>query len=133
MTAYIALWRVIFLLALILELPIVVFGALVGNAITHPLLWFGWPRILSGAPLLLAGEEQGRARQDARPAEPQKRVRDRVAHERAEHDDRELENEREKEDDPPECDVGGHAIRPDASRAISRAAAGCKGRGWRSR
>ena len=68
MTAYFALWRVMFLLTLLLELPIVVFAtprpmrvrvtlaALVGNAITHPLLWFGWPRLLSGAPLLVAGE-----------------------------------------------------------------------------
>jgi hypothetical protein len=67
-TAYFALWRVMFLLALVLELPIVTFasprekrvrvivGALVGNAITHPLLWFGWPRVLSGTPMLLVGE-----------------------------------------------------------------------------
>ena len=68
MTAYFALWRVMFLLALILELPVVVFaaprdrrtrvvlGALLGNAITHPMLWFVWPRILSGTPMLVAGE-----------------------------------------------------------------------------
>ncbi len=67
-SAYVALWQVFFALALVLELPLValaspagkrarsVIGALVGNALTHPLLWFVWPRLLPHLPALLLGE-----------------------------------------------------------------------------
>jgi hypothetical protein len=66
--AYSALWRSVFLLALALELPIVAWGSprerrawaltasIVGNAITHPLLWFVWPRIMPYTAAVLVGE-----------------------------------------------------------------------------
>lgn len=66
--AYSALWRSVFLLALALELPIVAWGSpkerrhwallasIVGNAITHPLLWFVWPRFFSHTTAVLVGE-----------------------------------------------------------------------------
>ncbi len=66
--AYVALWQSVFVLALALELPIVGFaapagrrarallGSLLGNALTHPALWFLWPRLLPATPALLVGE-----------------------------------------------------------------------------
>jgi hypothetical protein len=66
--AYSALWRSVFLLALALELPMValvsprerrwwaVLSSLVGNAITHPLLWFVWPRLLPYGAAVITGE-----------------------------------------------------------------------------
>jgi hypothetical protein len=66
--AYSALWRSVFLLALALELPIVTWlsprerraralvASIVGNAITHPLLWFVWPRVMPYTAAVIVGE-----------------------------------------------------------------------------
>lgn len=66
--AYFALWRWVFALALTLELPLVALAvprpqrlravsvAVLGNAITHPALWFLWPRIMPYGAALIVGE-----------------------------------------------------------------------------
>lgn len=66
--SYFALWRAVFVLALALELPIVAFAAprehrqratlasVLGNAVTHPALWFLWPRVLPYGAAVLVGE-----------------------------------------------------------------------------
>lgn len=66
--AYFALWQSVFVLALALELPLVglaapagrriraIVGSLLGNALTHPALWFLWPRLMPATPALLVGE-----------------------------------------------------------------------------
>lgn len=66
--SYVALWRWVFLLALALELPLIALAAprehrvratlasLLGNAVTHPLLWFVWPRLLPYNAALILGE-----------------------------------------------------------------------------
>lgn len=65
---YTALWQSVFVLALALELPLVaafaprgrrlraIAASLIGNAVTHPLLWFVWPRWLPSLAALLVGE-----------------------------------------------------------------------------
>ncbi|MBI2391760.1 MAG: hypothetical protein HYV09_19375 [Deltaproteobacteria bacterium] len=65
---YFALWRWVFVLALTLELPVValavrrpqrlraVMVAVLGNAITHPALWFLWPRVMPYGAALVVGE-----------------------------------------------------------------------------
>lgn len=66
-SAYVALWQSVFVFALLLELPLValaakgtrvraVLASLLGNAITHPALWFVWPRVLPATAALLVGE-----------------------------------------------------------------------------
>jgi hypothetical protein len=65
--AYVSLWKWIFLLALALELPMVFFlaqhrrgravlASLLGNAVTHPALWFVWPRLLPYSAAVIVGE-----------------------------------------------------------------------------
>lgn len=66
--SYVALWRWVFVLALALELPLVALAvprehrvratlaSLLGNAVTHPLLWFVWPRMLPYGAALIVGE-----------------------------------------------------------------------------
>ena len=65
--AYVSLWRWIFVLALALELPLVYFlahhrrgravlASLAANAITHPALWFVFPRVLPYTGALIVGE-----------------------------------------------------------------------------
>ena len=65
---YVGLWRWVFLLALALELPLVflaaprehrvraTFASLLGNALTHPALWFLWPRVLPYGLAIVVGE-----------------------------------------------------------------------------
>lgn len=66
--AYLALWRWVFVLALALELPLVALASprehrvratlasLLGNALTHPALWFVWPRVMPYTAALIVGE-----------------------------------------------------------------------------
>lgn len=63
--SYALLWRWVFALALLLELPLIalatkrarpVLAALLGNAVTHPLLWFFFPRFFGYATALTLGE-----------------------------------------------------------------------------
>ncbi len=65
--AYVSLWRWIFVLALALELPLVFFlakqrrgravlASLAANAITHPALWFFWPRLMPYTAAVVCGE-----------------------------------------------------------------------------
>lgn len=64
---YVSLWRWIFVLALSLELPLVFFlargrrsravlASLLANAITHPALWFLWPRVMPYTAAVIFGE-----------------------------------------------------------------------------
>jgi hypothetical protein len=64
---YVALWQWIFVLALALELPLVFFlarghrgraviASFAANAITHPALWFVWPRVLPYGASVVVGE-----------------------------------------------------------------------------
>jgi hypothetical protein len=65
---YVGLWRWVFVLALALELPLIVLAtakgkrlraagaSLIGNAVTHPALWFLWPRLLPYGAALVVGE-----------------------------------------------------------------------------
>jgi hypothetical protein len=63
--SYALLWRWVFALALLLELPLIavvtkrtrpVLASLLGNALTHPLLWFVWPRVFSYGVAVGVGE-----------------------------------------------------------------------------
>jgi hypothetical protein len=63
--SYALLWRWVFTLALLLELPLIalatkrtrpVLASLVGNALTHPALWFLFPRYFGYATALAVGE-----------------------------------------------------------------------------
>ena len=65
--SYVALWQWIFILALSLELPLVFFlargrrgravlASLAANAITHPALWFLWPRLMPYGASVVFGE-----------------------------------------------------------------------------
>lgn len=64
---YVGLWQWIFVLALSLELPLVFFlarghrsravlASLAANAITHPALWFVWPRLMPYGVSVVFGE-----------------------------------------------------------------------------
>jgi len=63
--SYVALWRWVFALALLLELPLIalatrrarpVVASLLGNALTHPALWFLFPRYFAYTTALVLGE-----------------------------------------------------------------------------
>ena len=68
MSSYTSLWLASFALALLLELPLValalpaasrargVLASIVGNAVTHPLLWFVFPRVLPLGAAVVVGE-----------------------------------------------------------------------------
>lgn len=69
MTAtYLALWRGVFVLALALELPWIALSSprelrvratmtcVLGNALTHPALWFLWPRVMPYGVAVVFGE-----------------------------------------------------------------------------